>query len=72
MNERATRNTGPCFWSIAPDEGESSLTCPKCGGNDLVRIRRRVVDRLLSIFVKLRRYRCPEPRCEWVGNLKKN
>ena len=43
--------------------------CPRCAGN-LIRIRRRVVDRQLSIFVSVRRYECPNSFCVWKGNLR--
>ena len=50
--------------------GSEAYICPKCGAHDLVRIRRRFGDRLLSIFVKLRRFRCTHVDCLWVGNLR--
>ena len=38
--------------------------CPNCGG-DLLRIRRYPIDRLLSLFVPVRRFRCRD--CLWEG-----
>jgi hypothetical protein len=47
----------------------ASCRCPDCG--DIVRrIPRRPFDRLLSVFVSLRRYRCPNILCVWEGNLR--
>jgi len=43
--------------------------CPKCGG-DLLRVRRFAVDRLLSLFVPVRRFRCVE--CVWEGLVTRN
>lgn len=45
--------------------------CPKCGGAGLIRVRRRFVDRVASAFVRLRRFRCTHPECQWEGNLRK-
>ena len=45
--------------------------CPRCDG-DLIRIRRRPIDRLLSLFVSLRRFQCTNPGCNWNGNLRKD
>jgi hypothetical protein len=36
--------------------------CPKCSG-ELIRVRRRVVDRLLSVAVPVYRFRCNVPFC---------
>ena len=53
--------------SYAPGAREQS--CPRCAGN-LIRIRRRIVDRLLTLFVPVRRYECPYSCCGWKGNLR--
>lgn len=44
--------------------------CPRCDG-DLIRIRRRLVDRLISVFVPVRRFRCVYLGCFWEGNLRR-
>jgi len=44
------------------------LLCPKCGA-PLRRVRRRIGDRVLSLFWPLRRYRCQDVLCRWEGNL---
>ncbi len=57
-----------------PDPGAAAypsakrLACPKCGG-DLSRIPRRIVDRLLSVFRPVQRYRCRNFACQWIGNI---
>lgn len=47
-----------------------SYTCPRCQGR-AYRVPRRLVDRLISIFVPIRRYSCCSPRCGWVGNVRR-
>jgi transposase-like protein len=39
--------------------------CPHCG-RATYRVRRRQIDKLLSLFVPLRRFRCGH--CGWEGN----
>lgn len=43
--------------------------CPRCG-DDLDRIRRRLVDRLSSMWRPVHRYQCRNPLCGWEGNLR--
>jgi hypothetical protein len=43
--------------------------CPECG-DILIRIPRRGVDRVLSLFVPVHRFRCPNFLCVWEGNLR--
>lgn len=50
--------------------GESPPPCPVCGKYNTIRIPRRPIDRLLSLFGKVRRYRCAQPECHWEGRLK--
>jgi hypothetical protein len=53
--------------------GDASVTtkhtCSLCAGY-LIRIPRRTTDRLLSLFVLMHRYRCPDFSCQWEGNLR--
>lgn len=42
-------------------------SCPSCRCA-LVRERRRLVDRLYSLFQPVKRYRCQNFACQWVGN----
>lgn len=48
-----------------------SYACPICGGDGLIRIRRRFIDRIASMFLGLRRFRCTHSGCHWEGNLRK-
>jgi hypothetical protein len=43
--------------------------CPECGG-PLVQVRRRVADRLLSLLIPVRRFRCSILSCGYEGNLR--
>jgi hypothetical protein len=60
---------------VAPDRlpryagSVGAAACPRCGGT-VQRIRRRWIDRVLSVFARLRRYRCHSPLCGWEGNLR--
>jgi hypothetical protein len=43
-------------------------SCPCCHG-PVYRVPRRFVDRCLSLFMPVHRYRCGEMGCSWEGNL---
>lgn len=45
------------------------LTCPRCQG-DVLRVRRRRVDLLISFFTPIRRFRCQSMECGWEGNFR--
>lgn len=45
-------------------------TCPNCNSRGSVhRVQRRLIDRALSLFVSVQRYRCDAMGCDWEGNL---
>jgi small-conductance mechanosensitive channel len=44
----------------------TEITCPVCGG-ELRRVRRTLLDRVISQFVPVRRYRCKNLDCRWTG-----
>jgi hypothetical protein len=48
--------------SMQPDGGH----CPGCGG-PLERVHRHALDRFLSAFRSMHRYRCCDPDCAWEG-----
>ena len=48
---------------------QAEFKCPRCDG-DLIRIRRRLVDRMVSLFTPVRRFRCVSLGCTWEGNLR--
>ena len=43
--------------------------CPMCRGR-AYRVRRRPIDRLLSLFARRYRYRCASLSCGWEGALR--
>lgn len=43
--------------------------CLRCG-DALIRIPRRPIDRLLSVIAPLQRFRCPNFKCQFEGNLR--
>lgn len=42
--------------------------CPQCG-DTVLRVHRRVIDRLYSLFHPVHRYQCTSLECGWQGNL---
>lgn len=46
-----------------------SPACPMCG-KVLNRMRRRAIDRMVSVFVPFKRFRCRDVSCQWEGNLR--
>ncbi|HRD97913.1 MAG TPA: hypothetical protein PLA97_16110, partial [Rubrivivax sp.] len=45
-----------------------SLPCPDCGAA-LVRVHRHMLDRWVSVFRSVHRYRCTSRTCGWAGLL---
>lgn len=45
-----------------------SINCPDCGAS-LVRVHRHALDRWISTFRSVHRYRCSSAHCAWVGLL---
>ena len=55
--------------NLYTDAPGTALGCPRCGGV-LVRVRRKPLDRLLSLFAPRRRVRCRAMGCGWEGTLR--
>jgi hypothetical protein len=53
-------------WRLLRTVGLKARRCPRCGG-ELHRIHRRWRDRLVSLYVPVRRFRCSERNCGWSG-----
>lgn len=53
-------------WRVQHNPALTDLHCPRCGGA-IHRVHRHTVDRLASIFVPVRRYRCTNRECLWSG-----
>jgi len=47
----------------------SNHVCTECQGS-LIRTPRRPIDRVISLFVPVHRYRCIRFGCQWIGNLR--
>ncbi len=50
---------------------ETPYQCPNCAGYTQ-RIHRRYVDRLMSVVVPVKRYKCHDYHCGWKGNVRIN
>lgn len=75
LRNRAGRFTGEVPLHVSPKAPRdcsgltmSGRTCPRCG-SELLRIRRRAIDRVLSVFWRVQRYSCNNFQCQWEGNL---
>lgn len=65
--ETPPSSSGPA--SAAPAAAQNGgMRCPACGGTVFLRIRRRLVDRIISWVRPVYRFRCDTPRCGWEGN----
>jgi hypothetical protein len=53
-------------WRLMAMPRFRASTCPRCGGG-LHRVHRRWHDRVVSLFVPVRRYRCGDRTCGWSG-----
>jgi hypothetical protein len=49
--------------------GVPNRRCPDCD-DLLIQVPRRLIDRALSVFVCMHRYRCPNFLCAFEGNLR--
>ena len=66
----ATGLSPPCKYTTPrPRAGASKRRCHHCDGL-LTQIPRRLVDRALSVFIPIHRYRCPNFLCVFEGNLR--
>ncbi len=53
-------------WRLLNSESLTNSKCPKCGGA-IDRVHRRWYDRLICLYVPVRRYRCRTLSCRWRG-----
>jgi predicted RNA-binding Zn-ribbon protein involved in translation (DUF1610 family) len=53
-------------WRLLNAPGLTQIQCPRCGGG-IHRIHRTWTDRLVGLFVPVRRYRCRNDECGWKG-----
>lgn len=53
-------------WTLMHSPRFVHVSCPVCGG-PLHRIHRRPADRVLSLFVPVKRFQCKDHQCGWSG-----
>jgi hypothetical protein len=53
-------------WRLLRNPAYTTVRCPKCDGTIHV-IHRHTVDRLINLYVPVRRYRCANAECRWCG-----
>lgn len=53
-------------WRLMRSPALAALACPKCGGS-IHRIHRHRFDRLISLYLPVRRYHCSNSACRWHG-----
>jgi hypothetical protein len=53
-------------WRLRNNPELVATHCPHCGG-ELQRVHRHSIDRVISVFVPVRRYRCTNRECNWSG-----
>ncbi len=53
-------------WRLMNNPSLAAAACPKCDG-PIHRIHRKPLDRLISVYVPVRRYRCHQSECNWNG-----
>jgi hypothetical protein len=53
-------------WRLVRSASLTTLRCPRCGGG-VHRVHRRWGDRVVSLVVPVRRYRCSNKECRWCG-----
>jgi hypothetical protein len=53
-------------WRVTHSKSLTQLSCPRCGG-DIHRVHRHTADRIINLFVPVRRYRCWNEACTWSG-----
>jgi len=53
-------------WRMMHSPALTVLRCPRCNSS-IHRTHRRPIDRLICLFVPVRRYRCANGQCRWKG-----
>jgi hypothetical protein len=53
-------------WRLIHNPALALLRCPQCDGS-MHRVHRHAVDRLISLYVPVQRYRCVNDQCLWHG-----
>lgn len=53
-------------WRLLRNPALTTVRCPWCSGH-IHRVHRHAVDRLISLYVPVRRYSCENDQCRWHG-----
>jgi hypothetical protein len=53
-------------WRLIHNQSLTRLRCPQCNG-EIYRVHRHAVDRWISLYVPVQRYRCVNGQCRWHG-----
>jgi len=53
-------------WRLIRNPALALQRCPQCNGN-IYRVHRHAVDRLISLYLPVWRYRCANDQCRWHG-----
>ena len=53
-------------WRLVRNPAYTTVRCPKCDGK-IHMVHRHTVDRLINLYVPVRRYRCANAECRWYG-----
>lgn len=53
-------------WRLLRDPALALVRCPRCSG-PIHRVHRHTIDRLISLYVPVRRYSCASAQCGWRG-----
>jgi transposase len=72
MSDRGDPNLPAPGYRVVPEKSERAarqVRCPHCNGR-VDRIKRRLFDRIVSLFSPVRRYRCWNHGCNWEANLR--
>lgn len=51
---------------LLSDPRRTAMVCPECG-SELHRIHRHTLDRIIGVYVPVRRYQCKNHDCRWRG-----
>lgn len=58
-------------WQHGAEPHAYKRACPLCK-QTAYRVHRRLMDRMLNLFISIWRFRCSAVGCHWEGNLRKN
>ena len=69
MNANTSHTTVSNYPDAAGGYSSPGCACPRCRG-PAIRVPRRLVDLLMSMFITVSRFRCSSADCGWEGNVR--